>query len=93
MAVKVGSFAALRPARRVMPNAVKRVQLGYVEQQQDALDRRVKRLQLSPQGSKLEFELTEAQRRLVARVFERSGPGAEKHWRRVMALLGEEVDF
>ncbi len=71
----------------------KMLDLGYVKQHKDPDDRRVKRLQLSARGRKLEFELTEAQRRLFAAVFERAGVGAEKHWRRVMALLGEEIDF
>ncbi len=67
----------------------KLVALGYVNQRGDREDRRVKRLKLSARGRKLEFELTEVQRRRFAEIFSQAGSAAEKHWRAVMALLGE----
>jgi len=41
----------------------------------------------------LEHELTEAQRRRFAEIFKQTGPAAEKHWREVMELLGEQIEF
>ena len=69
------------------------IELGYISQQTDADDRRVRRLRLSARGAKLEFELTEAQRKRFAEIFEQAGPVKEKHWREVMALLGEQIEF
>jgi len=69
------------------------IELGYIRQTTDSRDRRIKRLQLSASGSKLEYELTEAQRRRFAEIFKQTGPDAEKHWREVMELLGEQIEF
>lgn len=69
------------------------IEQGYILQQTDADDRRVRRLKLSARGEKLEFELTEAQRKRFAEIFEQAGPVKEKHWREVMALLGEQIEF
>ena len=44
-------------------------------------------------GKKLEHELSEVQRRRFAEIFERVGPKAEKHWRKVMAMLSEQIEF
>jgi len=71
----------------------KMVGLGYVEQRADTHDRRIRRLRLSARGRKLEYQLSEVQRRRFAEIFEQVGPQAEKHWRRVMALLGEKIEF
>jgi DNA-binding MarR family transcriptional regulator len=69
------------------------IDLGYVEQSTDADDRRVRRLRLSARGRKLEYELTEVQRERFAEIFEQAGPLAEKHWRKVMALLSGQIEF
>jgi DNA-binding MarR family transcriptional regulator len=71
----------------------KLLDLGYVRQKTDADDRRIRRLRLSAKGRKLEFELSEVQRRRFADIFKQAGPAAEKHWRQVMALLCEEIEF
>ena len=71
----------------------KLLDLGYVKQKTDAADRRIRRLRLSAKGSKLEFELSEVQRRRFAQIFQQAGPAAEKHWRQVMALLSEKIEF
>ena len=42
---------------------------------------------------KLEHELTAVQRRRFAQIFKQVGPKAEKHWRKVMALLSEQIEF
>ena len=69
------------------------IDLGYIHQQTDAEDRRVRRLELTPDGKKLEFELTETQRRRFADIFREAGPTREKHWREVMSLLSAQIDF
>lgn len=71
----------------------KMIDLGYVRQTADRVDRRMKRLCLTSKGKKLEFQLTEVQRQRFARIFKQVGPVAEKHWRQVMALLGEKIEF
>jgi len=69
------------------------IDLGYIAQRTDAGDRRVRRLELTARGKKLEHELTEVQRRRFAQIFNKVGPTAEKHWREVMALLSEQIEF
>ena len=71
----------------------KMIDLGYVRQTADRVDRRMKRLCLTSKGKKLEFQLTEAQRQRFAGIFKQVGPEAEKHWRQVMALLSEKIEF
>ena len=71
----------------------KMVGLGYVEQRADAQDGRVRRLRLTARGKKLEYQLSEVQRQRFAEIFEQVGPQAEKQWRSVMALLGEQIEF
>ena len=84
----------MRVSKQYLHQPLRRlIDLGYVSQRADTRDRRVRRLQLTAQGVKLEFELTEAQRQRFAEIFASAGPTAEKHWRRVMALLGEQIEF
>jgi len=71
----------------------KMISQGYVSQQADTEDRRIKRIQLTGKGKQLEYELTEAQRQRFAEIFKQTGPTAEKHWRQVMALLSEQIEF
>ncbi len=71
----------------------KMISQGYVNQQVDTEDRRIKRIQLTAKGKQLEYELTEAQRQRFAEIFKQTGPTAEKHWRQVMALLSEQIEF
>lgn len=71
----------------------KMIDLGYIRQRADRADRRVRRLGLTAKGKKFEFELTEVQRRRFAAIFRQAGPAAEKHWRQVMALLSEQIEF
>jgi DNA-binding MarR family transcriptional regulator len=66
---------------------------GYILQTVDSRDRRIKRLRLSPEGEKLEFALSEVQRRRFEEIFEQVGPGVERHWRQVMDLLGNSIEF
>ncbi len=50
-------------------------------------DRRIKELTLTPDGAKLEGELTETQMKQLAEVFEAQGPTAASDWRAVMRAL------
>ena len=69
------------------------IDLDYIKQSTDTNDGRIRRLSLSAKGKKLEYELSEAQRERFAEIFEQAGPVAEKHWREVMALLSEQIEF
>ncbi|MCW8933581.1 MAG: MarR family transcriptional regulator [Gammaproteobacteria bacterium] len=60
---------------------------GYVVVKADTRDKRVKRISLSNKGEKLEFELSEEQRKRFEKVFKQAGPHAEAGWREIMALL------
>ncbi len=55
----------------------------------DAEDRRVKRLSLTPDGRRLESELTGTQMRRLSAVFDRAGAADQAGWTRVMAGLAE----
>jgi len=84
----------MRVSKQYLHQPLKKIiGLGYVEQRADVDDRRVKRLRLTPRGKKLEYQLSEVQRRRFAEIFAQVGPQAEKHWRSVMALLGEQIEF
>lgn len=50
-------------------------------------DRRIKNLRLTPEGQRLEAELTGAQMRRLETAFAQAGPEGEAGWRRVMADL------
>jgi len=50
-------------------------------------DRRVKQLQLTEEGARLETELTQTQTRLLQAAFDKAGDGATGGWQRVMAEL------
>ena len=71
----------------------KLIDRGYVAQKPDNGDRRIRRIRLTAKGKKLEYELTEVQRQRFAEIFKQVGPAAEKHWRQVMALLSEQIEF
>lgn len=84
----------MRVSKQYLHQPLKKiVNLGYVVQQADSADRRIKRLQLTRNGEKLEYQLTEVQRQRFAEVFKLAGPTAERHWRNVMKLLGEQIEF
>lgn len=63
---------------------------GYVLQQKDSLDKRIKRLSLTDKGQKLEQDLSGQQRKRFAEIFEQVGPEAEQHWHQVMHLLSRK---
>ena len=67
------------------------IEQGYVEQQSDARDRRVKRLQLTSAGFDLENQLSGAQRARFEKIFAEVGSEAETHWRQVMTRLANEL--
>jgi len=65
---------------------------GYVDVKADISDKRVKRINLSNKGEKLEFELSDDQRKRFDNVFREAGPVAEAGWRQVMSLLVSSGD-
>ncbi len=75
-----------RPLRQMLDK-------GYIKQKTDSGDRRVRRLDLSARGRKLEHELSEVQRQRFAEIFKQVGPTAEQHWREVMVLLSAQIEF
>ena len=87
-------LAVMRISKQYLHRPLKElIALKYVRQQPDSMDGRVRRLSLSAAGKKLEHELSEVQRQRFAEIFAATGPAAEKHWHRVMTLLGEKFEF
>ena len=87
-------LSVMRISKQYLHRPLKKlVAHGYVRQQTDRGDRRIKRIRLTAKGKKLEYELSEVQRQRFAEIFEQVGPVAERHWRRVMALLSEQIEF
>ncbi len=63
------------------------VELNLVVVIANERDRRIKNLDLTAEGRRLEAALTGAQMLHLEAALERAGPAAEKGWRRVMAEL------
>ncbi|KQY29281.1 MarR family transcriptional regulator [Caulobacter sp. Root487D2Y] len=76
----VSKQALNAPLRQLM-------EMGLVGAEAGAQDRRVKNLRLTPQGRKLEAELTEAQTRHLRAAFDRAGAEAQRGWSAVMGEL------
>jgi DNA-binding MarR family transcriptional regulator len=55
----------------------------------DPADRRIKKLRLTPEGQRLEAELTGAQMRHLQAAFDRIGSQQEQGWREVMDALSK----
>ncbi len=68
----------------------KLVEDGFIEQQTDRIDKRVKRLYLTGKGATLESSLSGNQRQQFARIFEQLGEEAEHNWHQVMQLLARQ---
>lgn len=66
------------------------IEQGYIVTEPDSVDKRIKRLSLSPSGTALEGSLSGEQREQFARVFDEAGIDAETGWRLVMGLLASE---
>lgn len=63
------------------------IEMNLVAAVSDEADRRVKKLRLTPEGERLEAELTGAQMRLLQAAFDQAGKAHEAGWRAVMAEL------
>jgi DNA-binding MarR family transcriptional regulator len=68
------------------------VREGFIAQSQGTADRRQRRLELTEQGAALERELSENQRRLIARAYRDAGAEAVEGFRRVMLGMLDEAD-
>lgn len=77
----VSKQALNAPLRQLM-------EMSLVSALTDPDDRRVKNLRLTPEGQRLEAELTGAQMRHLQAAFDRVGADAEAGWRAVMGELG-----
>ncbi|WP_304169857.1 MarR family winged helix-turn-helix transcriptional regulator [Phenylobacterium aquaticum] len=76
----VSKQALNAPLRQLM-------EMGLVAALPAASDRRVKNLRLTPEGQRLEAELTGAQMRHLEAAFDKAGAPQEEGWRAVMAVL------
>jgi DNA-binding MarR family transcriptional regulator len=76
----VSKQALNAPLRQLM-------EMGLVGAEAGIQDRRVKNLRLTPQGARLEAELTEAQTRHLRAAFDRAGAEAQQGWSAVMAEM------
>ncbi len=65
---------------------------GYTDVKVDTVDKRIRRVKLSRKGEKLEFELSDDQRKRFENVFEAAGSRAEAGWRKVMQLLVDSAE-
>jgi DNA-binding MarR family transcriptional regulator len=65
----------------------KLIQQGLIEVQTGEHDRRVKELQLSKTGAKLEAKLTQIQMQHLSRAFDMAGPAALEGWEQIMREL------
>ena len=63
------------------------LEMRLVDSQSAAVDRRVRELRLTSEGSHLEASLSGLQRRSMDKVFQGAGETAEAHWRGVMARI------
>lgn len=66
------------------------VGMGLVSALPSPRDRRVKNLRLTPEGRKLETDLTETQMKQLQAALDRAGPAHELGWRTVMAELARD---
>ena len=66
------------------------IDAGLVARVVDPTNRRIRRLNLSTRGVKLEERLAAVQRARFERAFRAAGPAAEAHWRGVMKLLASK---
>ena len=81
----VSKQALNAPLRQLM-------EMNLVSALADPDDRRVKNLRLTPEGQRLEAELTGAQMRHLQAAFETVGAEAEAGWRAVMGELAAAAD-
>ena len=65
----------------------KLIGLGLIDVQTGTHDRRVKELQLSKAGAKLEAKLTQTQMQHLSRAFDKAGPAALQGWEQIMREL------
>jgi DNA-binding MarR family transcriptional regulator len=87
--ISVNGLLAILAVSKQALNAPLRqlLEMRLVDSQAAAVDRRVRELRLTSEGSHLEASLSGVQRRSMAKVFRGAGDAAEAHWRKVMALV------
>ncbi|MUV38848.1 HTH-type transcriptional regulator PetP [Lentibacillus sp. JNUCC-1] len=60
------------------------IEMGYINSEPAEYDRRVRELQLTEKGQKLEMQLSNVQRGKMNAIFEEMGPESEETWKAVM---------
>jgi DNA-binding MarR family transcriptional regulator len=65
---------------------------GYVVQTPGSVDRRQRRLRLTPKGEALERVLTEGQRRRLGRAYAQAGPAAVEIFHKVLLSVIDDAD-
>lgn len=87
-----GLLGIMKVSKQYLHRPLKRlVEDGHVLMEADSRDRRSKRLRLTTGGARLEALLTGSQREQLAEAFREAGTEAEAGWRKVMALLAEDM--
>ncbi|HJV27382.1 MAG TPA: MarR family transcriptional regulator [Aromatoleum sp.] len=87
--ISVNALLAMLNVTKQALNAPLRqlVEMALVAMEAAEHDRRVRQLTLTPEGRKLEAQLTGTQMKQLQAVFEQAGAEAEAGWHRVMAGL------
>jgi DNA-binding MarR family transcriptional regulator len=90
--ISVNTLLALLNVSKQALNAPLRqlIEMQLIAMDTAGHDRRVRQLSLTPNGSKLEAQLTGSQMKLLQAVFDRVGTGAEAGWHQVMHCLAEQ---
>lgn len=91
--LSVGELLAILHVSKQALNAPLRQlqEMRLVDSSPYPLDRRVRLLQLTASGTKLERVLSGTQRRHLEKVFSKIGPTGESGWREVMELLSRSL--
>ena len=88
-----GLLDVLAVSKQALNGPLRRlVEMGLVTRSANARDRRIRNLDLTAEGRRLEAELTGAQMRQLDAALARAGPQAEAGWLKVMAEMAVPGD-
>ena len=83
-------FVTLRVSKQALHTPLRQlISMGFVKSSRAGYDRRVKELQLTATGQRLEARLTGVQRLQLQDIFDLAGRDAEDAWRQVMQAMAE----
>lgn len=87
-----GLLAILGVTKQALNGPLRRlIEMKLVAMRLAPQDRRVRQLRLTPQGAKLEGQLTDTQMQQLRRVFDAAGAPARAAWMAVMRRLSEPL--